>query len=119
MALADPVRISPHLALHHDELILYVLLVYLRLDLPGIELFFYTFVSVVLCPILLKVNITILHDVELLHFIMVGVILLLLVFDEVCSLEEVVLHPVLQNVKSKRDYNHDPDKLDEWVAIED
>ena len=112
--------IRSHSAVKHHEFIFDVFLFYLRFYFARVLIVNNkTFVSPILSSIFLKVNVAILHDVKLLHFILVDVILSFLIFDEIGTFEKVVLYPVLKYVESEWDDDHDPDELYEGVAVED
>ena len=70
-------------------------------------------------PVLFEVDKAILHDVQVLDVFFLSLILPLLVFDELCALQEVVLNPELKRVHQRWQYDEYAHDLGVWMAYED
>lgn len=102
----------------HNELIFYMTAVNLRVHfLIAKVLVWQATLQPILLPIFLEIYESILHDVQVVHILLVVSAVTLLFFDEFCSFQKVVLYPILGAIQNKRIDHHNKEKFQVGVTF--
>ena len=111
--------LSIHTTVDGDKLILDVFLVQLTFHLTRSKFYILQTVEfTIIGSVLLKVDVSILHDVQVSHVLSRLGILPLLVFDEVGSFKECILQPKLNCVEKHWHHDYYRDDLEVHIPLE-
>lgn len=71
----------------------------------------------VLDSVLLKIDHSILHDIQVVHFLIIDLFAFFLSLDVICSREETVSYPVLKRIHYERNYEHHKQEQNLWMTV--